>query len=258
MIADITAPAAQALAKARLAQLVDGTWQLPGSAPTRDAIAGTNAVIDCNAIKALALKDRVERAIDIFADNGVIAERPICVYDRAGFFSAPWVAWLMASHGLTVSLVTGDGDAGDEAKQSGEPVKSLKDPKAMNATKNDVLAALGTETQIVDARPSERFAGTAPEPRPDCRSGHMPGALNLPFGHLKDSVGFRDFEDMAAIARHAAVDLSRPIITTCGSGVTASAIAVALQRLGAENVRVYQGSWAEWGSDATLPIETGS
>ena len=258
MIADITAPAAQALAKAGLAQLVDGTWQLPGSAPKRYAFAGTNAVIDCNAIKALSLKDRVASAIDIFAENGVIAARPICVYDRAGFFSAPWVALLMASHGLTVSLVTGDGEAGDGAEQSGDPVKSLKDPSAMNATKDDVLAALGTNTQIIDARPSDRFAGIAPEPRPECRSGHMPGALNLPFGLLKDGAGFRDFEDMAAIVRHAGVDLSRPIITTCGSGVTASAIAVALQRLGAENVRVYQGSWAEWGPDATLPIETGS
>ncbi len=256
MIADITAPAAQALAKAGLAQLVDGTWQMPGSAPTRDALAGTNAVIDCNAIKALPLKNRVARAIDVFADNGVIAERPICVYDRAGFFSAPWVAWLMASHGLSVSLVTGDGEDGDGAEQSGDPVKSLKDPSDMNVTKDDVLTALGTETQIVDARPPDRFAGTAPEPRPECRSGHMPGALNLPFGHLKDGAGFRDFEDMAAIVRHAGIDLSRPIITSCGSGVTASAIAVALQRLGAEHVRVYQGSWAEWGPNATLPIET--
>ena len=257
MIPTLDARSAIQMARDGLAQLVDGTWQMPGDTPKQRSWAETSSTVDTSALKALPPASRAQDAIDVFARSGVVTDRPALVYDRAGFFSAPWVAWLLASHGHGVSLVTGVGEEGEARDPAGDPITSQVDPAAMNATKDDVLAALGTDTQIVDARPPARFRGDGPEPRPDCRAGHIPGSLNLPFGAIRGENGYADFEDIARKVAETGIDLGRPIITSCGSGVTASAIAVALQRLGADNVRVYQGSWAEWGPDADLPIETG-
>ena len=257
MIATIEATAAQSLAKSGLAQLVDGTWLMPGQAPSGPILEGTTAVVDTDAIKIFAPDQRATKAIGVLRDSGIRGDGPVCVYDRAGFFSAPWVAWLLVSHGHSASLVIGDGPPGQSTLQTGD-VTSQADPIEMNARKADILAAMGTDTQIVDARPAARFAGTAPEPREGCRAGHMPGALNLPFSEIKDGAGYKDFEDIAAIVRAKGIDLDKPVITTCGSGVTASAIAVPLQRLGAQDVRVYQGSWSEYGMDPNVPVETGA
>ena len=258
MIPTLHAGAAQELAESGLAQLVDGTWLMPGSTAQTELLANTTAVVDTAALKALPHDTRAARAHEVFAASGVLGARPVAVYDRAGFFSAPWVAWLLASHGASVSLVSGVGMEGDTRTLEGSGLVSTAEPERMNATKADVLAALGTRTQIVDVRPPERFAGSAPEPRPECRSGRIPGSLNLPFGRLKGDSAFRDYEDLAEAAATSGIDLERPVITTCGSGVTASAVAVVLQRLGATDVRVYQGSWAEWSMDPALPIETGA
>ena len=257
MIASIDADAAQALAAGGLLQLVDGTWLMPGSQAEHGALRGTTATVDTDAIKALPHDTRASRSIEVFANSNVKAALPIAVYDRAGFFSAPWVAWLMASHGATVSVVRGEGEHGEPSTVNGAPLSSLADPSAMNAMRADVLAALGTDTQIIDGRGPGRFAGTEPEPREGCKSGHIPGSINLHYRDVRDGAGYRDFEDVGAIVKGKGIDLSKPIITTCGSGVTASLLAVILQRLGACDVRVYQGSWAEWGMDAALPVETG-
>jgi thiosulfate/3-mercaptopyruvate sulfurtransferase len=128
----------------------------------------------------------------------------------------------------------------------------------MNATKDDVLAALGTQTQIIDARPAGRFLGKAAEPRPECRAGHIPGSVNIPFSTLKTERYFHNQESLWDLFGRAEIDLESPIITTCGSGVTASGLAFALTRCGAKQVQVYQGSWAEWGVDPSLPITTGA
>jgi thiosulfate/3-mercaptopyruvate sulfurtransferase len=114
-------------------------------------------------------------------------------------------------------------------------------------------------TQIVDARPAGRFEGREPEPRPGLRSGHIPGSKNVPSQELLNADGtLKSEEELGKLFKNAAIDVSRPVVTTCGSGVTASMLALALAVLGQTNAAVYDGSWAEWGQENNgLPVETG-
>ena len=113
--------------------------------------------------------------------------------------------------------------------------------------------------RVVDARGRARFAGEAPEPRPGLRSGHIPGSANLPWDEVVGSDGrLRQADDLATRFAAAGVDLDRPVWTTCGSGVTAAILALALARLGRAPIPLYDGSWSEWGALPHLPIETGA
>ena len=117
--------------------------------------------------------------------------------------------------------------------------------------------AEGTAGQILDARAAARFAGEAPEPRKGLRAGHIPGSRNLPFSELFDDDGqYRDEEAIRSLFDAAGIDTGAPVTTTCGSGVTACALAVGLALIGNENTIVYDGSWTEWGA-GDAPIETG-
>jgi thiosulfate/3-mercaptopyruvate sulfurtransferase len=113
--------------------------------------------------------------------------------------------------------------------------------------------------QTVDARGAGRFQGTDPEPRPGLRSGHIPGARNVPFAGLMDAATqtFKDKTAIATVFADAGVDLSQPITTSCGSGVTACTVALGAYLTGKTDVNIYDGSWLEWGADASLPLETG-
>jgi thiosulfate/3-mercaptopyruvate sulfurtransferase len=111
--------------------------------------------------------------------------------------------------------------------------------------------------EIVDARAPERFAGTAPEPRPGLRSGHIPGAHNVPFSRLINKDGtLKSPHELERVFGEAGVDLGKPIVASCGSGITASVVALALAEIGHRRAAVYDGSWSEWGADPSLPIET--
>jgi len=114
--------------------------------------------------------------------------------------------------------------------------------------------------QVLDARGAGRFAGTEPEPRAGLRGGHIPGSLNLPYGDLLDSETAVMLPARALKARFeaAGVDFSRPVVTTCGSGVTAGILALGLHLLGHRDVALYDGSWTEWGGREDTPIHTGA
>jgi len=188
----------------------------------------------------------------------------VVVYDSVGLFSAARVWWTFRLFGAKSVYILDGGlpkwKAEGRSLESGEPKRIVKTFTAeMNvaavALLDDVRMALTDDSvQMVDARSAERFAGRAPEPRPGLRSGHMPRAFNLPYDRLLEDGRLVSRERVAAAFSAAGVDLDKPIITTCGSGVTAAILTLALESLGKEPKGLYDGSWAEWGSRPDSPI----
>jgi len=191
----------------------------------------------------------------------------VVVYDSAGLYSAARVWWTFRLFGARNVLILDGGLPKWQAE--GRPLEkgdAKRPPKKFSAEMNvgavamldDVRMALaGDDPQIVDARSAERFAGTAPEPRPGVRGGHMPRSLNLPYGRLVENGRLVPRERIEAAFHEAGVDLDKPIITTCGSGLTAAILTLALESIGREPKGLYDGSWAEWGARPDLPVERG-
>jgi len=193
----------------------------------------------------------------------------IVVYDTEGLFSAARVWWTFRAMGHEDVAVLNGGlrkwKAEERPLDDGPPRKrpECHYTPLMNASlirdMDDIKQVLERRSaQIVDARPPGRFVGSEPEPRPGLRCGHLPGARNVPSQSLLNSDGtLKSQSELAKIFADAGIDTSMPVITTCGSGVTASMLSLALAVLGQTDAAVYDGSWAEWGGDNGLPIETG-
>jgi thiosulfate/3-mercaptopyruvate sulfurtransferase len=193
----------------------------------------------------------------------------VVVYDQHGIYSAARVWWMFRLFGHKDVAVLDGGLpkwlAEDRPVEDLEPMPrdrhfvARRDARLVkDVTQVAAAIKLGHE-QVVDARSPERFRGEAPEPREGLRAGHIPGSRNVHFRSLLNDDGtMKEPEELREVFEQAGVDLSRPVITSCGSGVTACILSLALERIGHRNHSVYDGSWVEWGAYPDLAIETGS
>ena len=198
---------------------------------------------------------------------GISDTDTIVVYDGPGTMAAPRVWWLFRLMGAEKVYVLDGGFDGWKAER--RPVETdLPEPKpatfrarfdsAMVTTLEQMKEVVATGSrQIADARSAGRFAGTDPEPRAGLRSGHMPGARSTPSATFFEKGKFKSLPALEKVFEEAGIDLSRPITTSCGSGVTAAIITLALTSLGHEDNTLYDGSWSEWGGLKDVPVVTG-
>ena len=258
--------------------VIDATWFMPDAGRDARAEHGERHIPGAVFFDIDAVSDHSSPYPHMLAepsDFAVAARRlganrtsQVVVYDAHGLFSAPRAWWNFRAMGHEATFVLDGGlakwtaegrplETGWTSPPHGDfkarPVPALvRDLEAVRAALAD-----GGE-QIVDARSAARFTGVAPEPRADLRSGHMPGARNVPWSALLTVSGeMADAETLRAALVAAGVNLTAPITTTCGSGVTASLLALALARLGRADVPVYDGSWSEWASQPDTAVVTG-
>ena len=210
----------------------------------------------------------VEKFMSRMRAIGVGDGHQIVVYDGSGLFSAPRVWWLFKLMGQMDIAVLDGGFPKWQAE--GHPVEDLppilRDRHMMVRRQNQMVkdvtqvsaaSKLG-ESEIVDARSPGRFYGKDPEPRPGLRAGHIPGSKNVFYKDLlKADDTMKSPDEMRQFFLEAGVDLDKPVITSCGSGVTAAILSLGLTRMGKTDHSLYDGSWTEWGMFPTLPIATG-
>jgi thiosulfate/3-mercaptopyruvate sulfurtransferase len=199
---------------------------------------------------------------------GISESDRIVIYDGPGLFASPRVWWLFHIVMGAPNVFVLDGGL-DGWKAEGRPLETATPSFApatfkpkFNGSRVVSLEEMreiveSRSLQIADARSGGRFAATEPEPREGMRSGHMPGARSLPSGVFATNGKFKSLPELRETIEKAGIDLDKPVVTTCGSGITAAIITLALESLGHGNNKLYDGSWSEWGSRADTPIVTG-
>jgi thiosulfate/3-mercaptopyruvate sulfurtransferase len=259
-------------------QILDGSWFLPAEGRSGHAeyleahIPGAVFFdIDANADRSVDLPHMLptpEAFAAMAGRLGLTRDATVVAYDSFGVRAAARVWWTLRVMGFPDVRVLDGGlkawRAAGLPLEAGEviPTPTTLEPRFDGALVRDVAdvrAILDAQSaQMVDARGGARFRGEAPEPRAGLKSGHMPGARNVPFDALLTAEGtMKSADEIADLFKAASVDLDQPIVTTCGSGVTASVLALGLARIGRERIPVYDGSWSEWGGLPGVPIVTG-
>lgn len=257
--------------------VVDASWYLP--AQKRDARAEYDRAHIPGALffdqdLVVAADSNLPHTLpppELFAQfagsMGISVDDTIVVYDGPGLFSAPRVWWMFRAMGAKeVFVLDGGFDAWhaegrpvtDEATKVAPCVFMPDFDASRVATLAEMRAIVADGSrQIADARSAARFEGADPEPRAGVRGGHMPGAHNLPASSLAENGRMLPLTALRQKIEAAGIDLDRPVVTSCGSGVTAAAITLALESLGHQGSKLYDGSWTEWGGRTDTPVVTG-
>jgi thiosulfate/3-mercaptopyruvate sulfurtransferase len=260
-------------------RIVDASFKMPGvlPLPKDDYLAAhiPGAVffdVDAVSDHANPLPHMFPSAEQFGRDVGALGignEDTVVVYDAGGWVAGPRAWWMFLSYGHDKTFVL-DGGLKKWCAE-GRPVESGAvtpkpatfkagfDAKRVRTMQQMVANLKGAAEQVVDARASDRFEGRAAEPRPGLRSGHIPGSRSLPYGSLFDPATgtMKPLSELRAAFSGAGVRLDAPIVTSCGSGVSAAVLTLALYRIGVENPALYDGSWSEWGQTGGPPVATG-
>jgi thiosulfate/3-mercaptopyruvate sulfurtransferase len=260
-------------------KVVDASFKLPGVTPLpkedyeRAHIPGAVFFdVDAVADHANSLPHMFPDAEQFGRDAGALGlsnADTIVLYDSGGWVAAPRAWWMFLSFGhdkvrvldggLKKWIAEGHPVQGGNVMVKPATFKAAFDAKRVRSIQQMTANLASRAEQVIDARARERFEGTAPEPRPGLRSGHIPGSRSLPYNLLIDTATgtMKPLDQLRAAFSGAGVDLQKPITTSCGSGVSAAVLTLALYRLGVENPALYDGSWSEWGMPDGPAIATG-
>ena len=260
-------------------KVLDATFKLPGilPLPKDDYLAAhiPGAVyfdVDAVSDHENPLPHMFPSAAQFGRDAGALGvgnADTVVVYDAGGWVAAPRVWWMLLCYGhRDVRILNGGLKKWRAESRTVEAGEVTAKPATFNANYDmgrvrsieQMIANVASRAeQVIDARTGDRFEGRVPEPRPGIRAGHIPGALNLPYNNLFDAAtgAMKPLEDLRKAFDGAGVDTTKPIVTSCGSGVSAAVLTLALYRIGVEDTALYDGSWSEWGKSDGPPIATG-